>query len=223
MQGYAGVSKMTTSNNPIRCPKCQGELAEASNFCPDCGEPIEAVVFADKNLEAAVRVELGIPEGTLTRENLKRLDKLTTNIEGKPSQLEFIVKDLLGLEHAVNLTKVNIIYGQISDLSPLSLLTNLTFLGLPSNIISDISPLASLTNLKDGLVLSDNLITDISPLASLPNLTALLLSDNQIIDISPLALIAKLDYLELATNPLNREAIDVYAPILESKGVGVNL
>ena len=116
---------MTTSNNPIRCPKCQGELAEDSNFCPDCGEPIEAVVFADKNLEAAVRVELGIPEGTLTRENLKRLDKLTTNIEGKPSQLEFIVKDLLGLEHAVNLTKVNIIYGQISDLSPLASLINL--------------------------------------------------------------------------------------------------
>ena len=64
---------MTTSNNPIRCPKCQGELAEDSNFCPDCGEPIEAVVVADKNLEAAVRVELGIPEGTLTRENLKRV------------------------------------------------------------------------------------------------------------------------------------------------------
>jgi len=211
------------------------------------------VVFPDKNLEAAIREVLGKAEGTLTRADLTKLDRLTTYIKGRTFHVEYIIKDLLGLEHAADLTELVIIEGQISDLSPLSslprltifgvithlglpkfrgqisdlgplsFLTNLTALSLPCNRISDISPLASLTNLKQGLILSDNQISDISPLASLTKLTELQLSDNQISDISPLASLTKLDYIELARNPLGREAIDVYAPMLESRGVGVNL
>jgi len=35
---------MTTSSNPMRCQKCQNEIAPGDKFCPECGA---AVVVAE--------------------------------------------------------------------------------------------------------------------------------------------------------------------------------
>ena len=99
-----------------------------------------AVVFADKNLEAAVREALSKAEGPLTRGDLKRMKDLTA--------ADKEIEDLTGLEHAVNLAKLHLTGNQISDVSPLASLTTLTSLDLWGNQISDVSPLASLTNLR---------------------------------------------------------------------------
>ena len=80
-----------------------------------------AVVFANKNLETAVRETLEMRQGPLTRGHLKRMKELV---------VEEPVDNLTGLEHAVNLTKLYLRDNQISDVSPLASLTNLTTIRL---------------------------------------------------------------------------------------------
>ncbi|MFC6290338.1 MucBP domain-containing protein [Levilactobacillus angrenensis] len=90
-----------------------------------------------------------------------------TYIDGKKS---FSLK---GLEYAVNLTKIHfsasqntstMVFGDITDISPLAGLKKLEDVDLSGNRISDLTPLAGLTNIKD-LDLTYNQITDFSVLA----------------------------------------------------------
>ncbi|MCJ7808381.1 MAG: leucine-rich repeat domain-containing protein, partial [Dehalococcoidia bacterium] len=119
------------------------------------------------------------------------------------------------------LTHLDLVYNQISDISPLSSLTSLTELYLHHNPISDISPLSSLTNLTH-LDLVYNQISDISPLSSLTSLTELYLIGNQISDIEPLVNnpgLSSGDYVYLWGNPLSTTSIDTYIPQLKARGV----
>ena len=117
------------------CRNCKKELTLDDSFCTKCGQ----VVFADEYLEAAVREKLEKPEEPLTRAVIR---ELTSRLDAK----ERGIKDLRGLESAVNLTYLWLYKNQINDVSPLASLTNLTILDLTYNQISDTSPLASLTN-----------------------------------------------------------------------------
>ena len=81
------------------------------DFFMDCGVP------SDNNLETPRREELAQPQGPITRENLRMQDKLDAHAAG--------IESLLGMEHAVNLTCLDINFNQISDLSPLEALPNL--------------------------------------------------------------------------------------------------
>ena len=101
------------------------------------------MVFADKNLEAAVRKALEKPEEPLTKEVIRELTSLHTSMPLIETEIEV----LFGIDSAVNLTKLNLCEYQINDVSPLASLTNLEYLALTNNKISDVSPLASLTNL----------------------------------------------------------------------------
>ena len=182
---------MTTPGDPIPCLECGAELMEDSNFCPSCGaerivapcryceeelDPSDSfcgrcgqVVFADENLEAAVREALEKPKGPLTRAAIRK----PTELYAPEREIEY----LQGLDSAVNLTSLILSDNAISDVSPLASLTNLKRLNLRGNQISDVSPLASLTNLTY-LNLDDNQISDVSPLAPLTKLTDLHLEDN---------------------------------------------
>lgn len=80
---------------------------------------------------------------------------------------------LKGLEHAVNLKSIHfsasqntstMVFGDITDISPLAGLKQLEYVDLSGNRISDITPLAGLTNIKE-LYLAYNQITDFSVLA----------------------------------------------------------
>ncbi len=139
----------------------------------------ETVVFADENLEAAIRDALGKPAGeAITPAEMTGLTSLMFSSC-------WSITDLSGIEYCTNPTVLDLSVNQISDISPLASLTNLPWLNLRNNEISDVSPLASLTNLT-WLILYNNQISDISPLASLTNLTTLNLSMNPISDIFPL-------------------------------------
>ena len=160
--------------------------------------------FVDTNLAGIVRKELRldtkgghidflqIPKASLAK--LTELDDVDD-----PG-----ITDLTGLEHATQLTDLDLSDNQISDITPLAQLTQLTELELDRNQISDITPLTNLTELT-GLLLWDNQIEDISSLAGLPSLNYLSLSSNQISDVTLLTTFASLENLRhilLGGNPI---------------------
>lgn len=148
-------------------------------------------IFADKNLEAAVRAVLQDVKGPLTDANLVNVNIL--EVSGKK------IASLKGLDHCKNLALLKISDNQISDVTPLKGLDKLQSLDLAHNQIKDITPLGTLTHLQY-LELSNNQVTDIKPLGSLTTLASLYLSNNQISDISALGNLTKLASLSLAHN-----------------------
>ena len=136
----------------------------------------QTVTIPDSNLRAVIEVALGKASGdTITTSDMAALPSL----EARESN----ISNLTGLEHAINLTWLNLKDNSISDLSSLAGLTNLTWLHLRYNTISDITSLSGLTNLTL-LYLGGNLISDISAVSGLTNLRTLGLWNNMISDIS---------------------------------------
>ena len=155
------------------------------------------VFVADTNLEIEVRRALGLTDDVfITQEAM--LD-LTTLDLGPNSDPLLRITSLTGLEHATNLTELDLRSHSISDISPLAGLTNLTTLDLSRNSISDVSALEDITNLTT-LDLSRNSISDVSALEDITNLTTLDLYDNSISGISALEDITNLTTLKLGSN-----------------------
>ena len=154
-----------------------------------------AEVIPDANLRAAIEAALGKASGsTITAAELEAMTRLIA-----PRYAG--ISDLTGLEHATNLTHLDLSFNVITDVSALSGLTKLRYLGLGQNNITEISALSGLTNLV-GLTLSQNNITEISPLAGLVNLKSLQLWSNNITEISPLAGLVNLTWLHLSSNEI---------------------
>ena len=155
----------------------------------------EPVDIPDPNLRAAIEAELGKSSGaTITTVDMETLTGFRANNAN--------IRDLTGLEHATNLTWLNLRFNAISDISPLAELTDLTGLYINNNPISDLSLLAGLTNLES-LHLGDNSISDLSPLAGLTNLTWLRLWGSSISDILPLAGLTNLTELSLSRTSIS--------------------
>ena len=156
----------------------------------------------------------------LSLEDEKGKNILTTTSLKDTPEFKFIqthgIKNLLGLENAVNLEKLYLNENEISDLSPIAKLNKLTKLSLIRNRISDLHPLSELTNLEY-LDLYANKIEDISPLAKLTNLKHLDLHNNNdqtgdpvhptisggIKDISVVKNLTKLEMLSLGSNNIS--------------------
>ena len=158
----------------------------------------DVVNIPDANLRTAIRDTLLAqgeePSDPLTEDDLLLLTNLVAiNLE---------IGDTTGLEHATNLTSLDLRGNLISNVSPLGGLTDLIDLWLGGNLVDDISPLDGLVNLTD-LDLSSNLIIDILPLDGLANLTGLDLGGNQIVDILPLDGLTTLTGLDLSSNQVN--------------------
>jgi hypothetical protein len=172
------------------------------------------VYIPDPNLKLAIQQALGIAEPQ--PEDMLALTYLSASDMG--------IKDLTGLEYAVNLRALYLSWNQIADISPLAGLTNLEDLDINNNRCSDIGPLSGLVNLRylnihmnqvtglsplvglyrlKILVARLNAISDVGPLAGLTNLTELDLRDNLISDISPLANLTGLIELCLSNNRIS--------------------
>ena len=155
----------------------------------------QEVFIPDPNLASAIRKVFSLPQNEpITQQLMQELTKLTAQRAN--------ISDLTGLEHAKNLTTLNLYGNQIKDISTLATLTNLQVLSLRSNQISDISPLAEMTQLET-LFLESNEIMDITPLMKLTQVKYLSLLSNQIKDISPLADMTELETLSLAFNEIS--------------------
>jgi uncharacterized protein (TIGR03067 family) len=154
-------------------------------------KPPPAPVFADKNLEQAVRRFLHDPEGELTLEKLQTVSSLDGS--GKN------ISKLDGLEKCKNLLEIKLSKNQIVDLAPLKELSNLQSLDLSANKIADISALKGLTKLQY-IELSNNQITKVDALSGMTSLSALYISGNQISDVLPLGSLTNLSSLSLGQN-----------------------
>ena len=111
----------------------------------------------------------------------------------------------------------------IRDLTGLEDATNLTGLDLLSNDISDILPVAGLTRLR-WIDLTGNNVSDLSPVAGLTRLRSLFLQNNNISDISPLLANTRFgngDTVFVNANPLSYLSIHTHIPALQSRGVTV--
>ena len=162
---------------------------------------LEEVWMPDANLREAVREALDLAPGdVLTQQAMQRLTKLDASL---PSDAPASVKvsDLTGIEHATQLTYLELTYNEVSDVSPLSSLTQLTELYLWGNRVVDISVLSGLTQLTE-LYLWGNRVVDISALSGLTQLTSLELSWSGIVDISVLSGLTQLTELDLSGNEI---------------------
>ena len=149
-----------TSDGRVELWEVGAELSQQS--VDDRDRTTIADVISDPNLAAAVRKVLGLgANARITKQALRKLKEL------KAPNSE--IKDLTGLEHATQLTRLDLQENQIRDLSPLTGLKKLQRLELWGNQIRDVTPLAKLVNLET-LYLSENPIQDTSPLASLTKL-----------------------------------------------------
>ena len=168
-----------------------------------------AVVFPDAGLDKVVRQALGLsPSDSISKARLVQL----TNLEIPYGQ----IADLQGLQHATGLKRLFVSNNQITDLTPLANLTNLEDFSSYSNPIVNLQPLAALKKLKT-LRLIDVPATDLKPLQGL-QLTDIGLSSSSPYDLSPLAGMplrrfyfwhnATADLSPLANAPL--EYVDLY-------------
>ena len=148
-------------------------------------------------LRTAVNSALGKGARTeITSTELATLQRLDAPESG--------IRELTGLEFAVNATELHLGRNQIADVSPLKDLTKLKVLDLHRNWrLQEISPLKNLKNLT-WLSLRGNRISDVSPLKNLTRLTYLHLAYNQnLSDISPLKHITNLRVLDLDDNRIS--------------------
>ncbi len=153
----------------------------------------EEIVIADPSLEAAIREQLGVPEGPISQEAALALEVLNSNPIPP-------IETLDGLQCFSNLRSLRL-GSVVSDLGPLESLDSLGALELKSSEVTDLSPLIGAPNLSE-LDLSDTPLSDIGPLATIPTLSRVTLTSTPITDLSPLAGLPKLETLQLdGTHP----------------------
>ena len=138
----------------------------------------EVVSVPDRNLAGVIRQQLNFASNVpITQLDMLKIESL--------SAADLSIKDLTGLEHAINLRELHLERNQIQDIAPLRKLTRLWYLNLSNNQISNVLPLAGLIRILY-IEMGNNEISDVSPLTELVNLHGLGLEGNPIEDRKPL-------------------------------------
>ena len=169
------------------------------------GAPDPVAEFADASLAEVVRRTLGLERGDTV--DILRIPKAElvrlTYLDASWGEVDELILDLTGLEHATQLRELYLGDNRVSDLTPLAPLTELRELDLTRNEdVSDLVPLAQLTELRE-LYLTGNRVIDLTPLAQLTLLHTLTLAANDIVDITPLAQLTQLRILLLGGNDIS--------------------
>ena len=149
-------------------------------------DPDKVIKFPDKVLERRIREAIGKPEGKITAGDAALVEELFLGNEWqqkfpKGSQ----IADLGGIEHFINLKRLDISWNRIKDIKKLSGLTRLEYLKAFGNQITSAAPLKDLVNLNS-LNIGNNKLTKIDALKELANLKSLYLDGNKIKDFSPI-------------------------------------
>ena len=195
-----GLTNGTRYTFEVRAVSGSGNGAAVRASTTLAASPSATVTIADASLRGALETALGKSAGaTITQGDMAKLERVPSALMS--NQLSNVAS-LSGINHAVNLQRLEIGAGTISDLSPLSGLTSLTRLWLNENTITDISHLSALTALTD-LQLTFNSIANISHLSGLTALTDLRLNNNSITNVSSLAGLTALTTLHLDNNSIS--------------------
>ena len=167
--------------------------------CPNLQDDTDVVQIChlpDVNLRTAIEQTLGKSPGDgITLGDMEALISLDLSY----SQLTSI--DITGLEHASNLTGLNLDGNQLTQITGLDKLTSLTELAIYKNKLEaiDVTGLSNLVSLD----LRYNKLTSISGLADLVSLTSLLLRSNKLASIN-VAGLTSLERLYLHSNDLTQ-------------------
>ena len=203
LAGLTNLKWLKLTNNPISDFSPLEELAQTTNILT--GE----VAIPDPHLRAAIAETLAKGDAvfvSITAEEMATLTNLPAQNKG--------IRDLTGLEYAINLENLYAPDNQISDLSPLSELINLRVLNIWNNPIESLSAIAGLSNLEHITLVGDGGIPDISPLAGLVKLRFFLTWGNPISDLSPLSGLTQLEILDICGS----EASDI-SPLAKLTGL----
>ncbi len=111
------------------------------------------------------------------------------------------ISEIKGLEHLIDLRKLDLAANQISEIKGLEHIINLQRLDLGSNQITEIKGLENLTNLEN-LDLSYNKITAIKGLKNLIKLKTIWLNNNKIMEIKGLESLVNLQTIWLNNNKI---------------------
>ncbi len=109
-------------------------------------------------------------------------DRLSLNIHATHA-LTRLPDSIAGL---TNLSSLDLMNTQVSDLTPLAGMAGMTRLSLINTPVSDLTPLAGMAGMT-GLSLSNTPVSDLTPLAGMAGMTGLSLSNTQVGDLAPLA------------------------------------
>ena len=101
--------------------------------------------------------------------------------EGEMDLSDYLLDNLDGAEHCINITSLNLALNRIDNIWPLRDLTRLEYLDLSSNCLEDADELKGLTGLLE-LDLSFNEIEDVAFLLELPALKCVSLAGNPVRD-----------------------------------------
>ncbi|MDE0481204.1 MAG: leucine-rich repeat domain-containing protein [Candidatus Poribacteria bacterium] len=155
--------------------------------------PPSEIDIPDSNLRDAIAEALDKESNVpITREEIATLTILRASNRD--------IRDLTGIESAINLEELWISENPLSDLSPLAGLKNLIGLGAWDNPnISDLSPLVKLPKLR-WLDFGRTPVPDLSLLADIKSLRRLTFQNGGIEDLSPLAGLTQLTILDIAYN-----------------------
>ena len=189
--GYVCVMQLTKTKQILTCTLL---LSVMMCLVFPATTPAQIVNIPDAGLRAAINEMLDkAPNATIAADEMATLTYLNGDDDG--------IRDLKGLEAAINLRDMDIRHNLIADLSPLAGLIQLQHINLEDNVISDLSPLAGLVNLE-GLHVHHNLISDLSPIKGLLNLRGLNISHNVVTDLSPISGLIRLDWIAMTENPI---------------------
>ena len=186
----------------IRATNAHGDSGASSTATIKlAASPATIVAIADANLRTKLEMATGKAAGeTITQLDMGKLQgRLDLSFGGDR------IAGLSGLEHAINVSRLELASNSVSDLSPLAGLTGLTVLGLWDNQIADLTPVAGLTGLRT-LNLGRNQIADLTPLAGLTVLQNLWLDGNQVSNLAALAGLTVLQDLSLDGNQVSNLA-----------------
>ena len=199
LSAKAGGSAMPSAMDDR--PLCEWLAAWAETIVAATEDPSLPLPSADEAIASGTLVDL--PDAALRKAVEEALGKASGDpiVRGEMATLRTLnsetgVQRLTGIEHAVNLRRLCLVKGQISDLGPLAGMTSLRRLHLRSNAIADVSPLGRLAQLTV-LDLNGNDISDARPLADLGSLKMLDLAWNEISEVAPLAGLTSLAWLDL--------------------------
>lgn len=167
----------------------------------------DEVFIPDETLKSAIVETLELSTGVVTENDMKKLTGLETPVND-PAQK---IKDLTGMEYAVNLVSLNLDYNKITDLTPIAGLTKLESLNISYNDgategtdgITDVSCLEGLVNLKEFSSVGNSGVSDYSVVANFKNLTYLNLSICGIDDVSFIGGLTRLEKLYLSYNTVS--------------------
>ncbi|WP_125712013.1 leucine-rich repeat domain-containing protein [Companilactobacillus kedongensis] len=197
--GLAAGALLTSSM--INVPTIQAANVENSTS-KTSSDDVDENGISESLKAALVKGKYFSDESEITPESLSELtDPAGLGLSLVMSQ----VTDISGLQYATKITKLDLGFNKITDLTPLRNL-NLTRLSINNNPnLIDLSPLENMTNLTYLHMEGDN-ISDITPLKSLTNITDLKISENHIIDFSALDNMTAITALNMTPQTISEDS-----------------